>query len=292
MNFLNTLSFVWRHQLNRGGRVLAIGRLMRWQIASRVLPGPIALPFVEDTRLFVSRGMTGATGNWYCGLHEAEEMGFILHVLNSEDLFVDVGANIGSYTIMVAGAIGARVISVEPIPATFSSLERNVLLNGLVGLVVLHSIGLSSKRSEVLFTSDQDTVNHVLADGETGPSVRVPVVTMDEMLAGRVPAAIKIDVEGHELAVLEGARETISNPGVLAVLLEVNGSGARYGYSDEVLLAMMHGHGFAPYSYDPLARRLRDWDSSSDNVIFVRDRQEVDSRLMRAKRYRLVNGSI
>lgn len=47
--------------------------------------------------------MTGATGNWYCGLQEYEDMSFVLHALRPGDLFVDVGANIGSYSILAAG---------------------------------------------------------------------------------------------------------------------------------------------------------------------------------------------
>lgn len=101
---LNTLKFIWSHPLNAYGRWAALGRFARWQAASRLLAGPIALPFVEETRLFASKGMTGATGNWYCGLHEYAEMAFVLHFLRDSDLFVDVGANVGSYTVLVGGA--------------------------------------------------------------------------------------------------------------------------------------------------------------------------------------------
>ena len=292
MQLLRLPSYVWRHRLNAGGRWRAIGRVLRWQVASRLLAGPIALPFVESTRLFVKHGMTGATGNWYCGLHEVEEMGFMLHFLRPDDLFVDIGANVGSYTILAAGGVGARVVSVEPIPATYLNLQANVLLNGLAERVELHCVGLSSERAELRFTADQDTVNHVLTEAEHGQAISVPVIPLDELLAGRVPAAIKIDVEGYELAVLKGAERTLAEPGVAAVVMEINGSGARYGVGDDALLAMMRGYGFMPYGYDPLARRLGDWDPSSGNAIFVRNRVTVDSRVMQSKRYRLVNGTI
>ena len=292
MQLINLLSYVWRHPLNAEGRIHAIGRVLRWQVSSRLLVGPIALPFVEDTKLFASRGMTGATGNWYCGLHEVAEMAFILHLLRPDELFVDVGANVGSYTTMAAGAAKARVIAVEPIPTTFSNLQRNVLLNGLGERVELHCAGLSSERTELRFRADQDTTNHVMADNEPGDALCVPVTTMDELLAGRVPSAIKIDVEGHERSVLSGAQQTLSNPGLLAVVMEINGSGARYGVGDEELLAMMTVHGFTPCAYDPFARQLCDWSPFRDNAIFVRDRAALSSRLTEAKRYRLVNGTI
>jgi len=67
--------------LNANGKLAALWRVLCWQIASRLMQGLIALPFVQGTTLFARRGMTGATGNWYCGLHEVHEMAFVLHLL-------------------------------------------------------------------------------------------------------------------------------------------------------------------------------------------------------------------
>jgi hypothetical protein len=86
--------------------------------------------FANDTRLLVCRGMVGATGNLYVGLQEFEEMAFMLHQLRPDDVFVDVGANVGAYTLL-AGTAGARCVAFEPVPATFRALRDNVRLNGL-----------------------------------------------------------------------------------------------------------------------------------------------------------------
>lgn len=167
----NLLKFVWNHPLNRSSKCVALLRVLRWQIASRLIPGPIALPFVEDAFLFARRGMTGATGNWYCGLHEVQEMAILLHLLLPEDHFLDIGANIGSYTVL-AGVVGnAQVTPIEPIPSTFRHLAANVALNGLSGRVMCHNLGLSSANGALRFTAHLDTVNHVLADGEEGPAI-------------------------------------------------------------------------------------------------------------------------
>ena len=121
-HFIQLFRFAWNHPLNQGERRTAINRVIRWQLASRMMPGPIALPFVIGTQLFATRGMTGATGNWYCGLHEYEDMSFVLNALRPGDLFVDVGANIGSYSILAGGG-GARVIAIEPIPSRSAVLR-------------------------------------------------------------------------------------------------------------------------------------------------------------------------
>jgi len=261
-------------------------------MASRLVPGPIAVPFVEDTSLFLSRGMTGGTGNWYVGLQEVRDMAFVLHLLRRGERFLDVGANVGSYTVLAAGAAKALVTSVEPIPSTFDHLRRNVVLNGLSETVVAWQGGLADAPGTLRFTTSLDAVNHVLRDGEAEDAIDVAVRTLDDLVGGNVPAVIKIDVEGYERPVLRGASRTLSDPRLQAVVMETNGSGARYGVADDELLAIMGRSGFAPFIYDPFERRLVASESHDGNTVFVRDTEAVAHRLRTAPRYRLVNGEI
>ena len=236
--------------------------------------------------------MTGATGNWYCGLHEVHEMAFVLHLLRPGEHFVDVGANVGSYTVLAGGGVKARVTAVEPIPATFAHLQRNVALNGMSDLVRCCQVGLSGKSGMLRFSSGLDTVNHVLAKGEDVPGVDVPVTRLDDLVGQDVPTLMKIDVEGHELAVLHGGASTLGDQRLLAVIMETNGSGVRYGVSDDQLIAVMLEHGFAPFGYDPFGRRLVDVTDASGNTVFVRGKADVEARVKAAPRFRLVNGEI
>ena len=90
--------------------------------------------------------MTGATGNIYTGLHEFQEMSFLLHMLRHDDLFVDVGANIGSYTVLASAVIGAKSISIEPIPNAFRNLMQNIILNDIKVRVTAHNMGSIVKK--------------------------------------------------------------------------------------------------------------------------------------------------
>ncbi len=183
--------------------------------------------------------------------------------------------------------------AVEPIAASFANLRRNVSLNALDHRVECHRVGLSEAPGTLRFTSGLDTVNHVLSEGEDVPFVEVPVMRLDDLIApAPAPLLIKIDVEGHELAVLRGARQTLDNPALLAVIMETNGSGARYGVSDDELRAEMHRHDFLPCGYDPFARALTDACESIGNTVFVRDKEAVEARAKGAPRFGLVNGAI
>lgn len=291
MDFYRLLSSIVNHPLNDGARLAAIARFIRWQLASRIIKRPISLPFVGNTVLLTQSGMTGATQNWYCGLHEPAEMGFVLHAMRPDDLFIDVGANVGSYTILAAGVAQARVISVEPIAATFEHLQANIRLNKL-NAVEAYCYGLSSAPGELPFITTLDTMNRVALTSESVPTTVVPVTTLDLLLAGRIPKIIKIDVEGHELAVLNGGLNTLSAEAVEAVILETNGSSERFGVDDDALFQKMRSFGFESCEYEPYRRSLKPGRSVSGNTVFVRDVERMNSQCVQAPRYKLVNGTI
>lgn len=290
MGIWNSLRFLLRHPLNRGNWHTAMARWLRWQLGSRLLPGAVLLPFVEDVGLLVRPGMTGATGNVYCGLHEFEDMALVLHALRPDDLLVDIGANVGSYS-MLGGAAGATVLAIEPIPSTFSWLARNIGVNGLGERVRALNLGLGCDEALLHFTGGLDTVNHVLAAGESAEGVlEVPVRTLDAVLDGRSPTLIKIDVEGFETQVLAGAERALADPGLLAVIMELNGSGARYGFDENALHRELLGRGFATYRYHPLERALEPLHgakSGSGNTVYLRDAALLAERVRTARKFRL-----
>ncbi len=292
MGIVKTLRFVAEHPLNQGARLAALSRFARLQVAGRLIARPFALPFVNGTSLLVQQGMTGVTGNWYCGLHEPAEMGFILHALRPEDLFLDVGANAGSYTVLASGAVGARSIAIEPLPSTFARLTANVRLNDLEDRVTLRCCGLSAQAGELRFTTEHDTGNRVAIPGETRATTSVPVLTMDEVCGTAVPTIVKIDVEGHELPVLRGARATLGSPALLAVLMETNQSDRLYGEQGGSVMTEMTGHGFTPFGYDPFKRELLPWREGQENTVFVRRPEEVAARCRAAPRFTLINGTL
>ncbi|MBE0566436.1 MAG: FkbM family methyltransferase, partial [Krumholzibacteria bacterium] len=263
----DTLKFIVSHPLNRGRPVQALGRFAWWQMRSRLARGPVVHQWVDGAKFWVRRGETGLTGNIYCGLHDYREMTFILATAGPQDLFVDVGANAGSYTLLACAARGARGVAIEPVPETYARLVANLELNGLGERVLAANVGLADRPGELTFTAGRDCLNHVVADGErvAGPTVRVPVTTLDELLSGVTATLLKIDVEGLETLVVKGGQCTLSDPGLRAVIMELNGSGARYGFTDAALVAQMGRFGFEVLpGYDAEAgrgtgSRMRRW---------------------------------
>lgn len=250
------------------------------------MKGSIAVPFTSKTWLLMERGMTGATGNFYCGLHEFEDMAFILNLLRPTDTFVDIGANIGSYSILASGHVGAFSIAVEPLPATFARLRANARFNNLDDLVSLHNVGIGLSESTLRFTSTLDTVNHVATELDKGLEyIDVPVVRLDDLTRQQNPICIKIDVEGFEKNVIDGGVATMSKNSLRAVLMELNGSGARYGFHDDDIHNTMLTYGFEPFTYDPFKRQLYPLSNRNDtagNTLYLRDLNFVKERLVTA----------
>lgn len=286
MTALGVLRFITSHPLNSHRKLNALVRFAKWQIGSRLVPGAVSVDWIGGAKILVRPGETGLTGNVYAGLHEFHDMSFVLHALRPDDLFVDVGANLGSYTILACAAVGARGFAFEPVPATFARLTEHIHLNNIATRALCRNVGIGREPAVMRFTADLDTLNHVLAPDEVHErAIDVPIVTLDAALEGAAPFLIKIDVEGYELPALEGSRATLSNPALNAIIIELNGSGARYGFDESQILRLLIEYGFSTYRYDPLDRRLTNAAGRTEprgNTLFLRNEALIRERLRTA----------
>jgi FkbM family methyltransferase len=290
-----TLGFIFAHPLAKRHPFKSFFRFLIWQVQSSLSPQKLFIkPFVGQVKFYARKKLTGITGNVYAGLHEFGDMAFLLHFLREGDFFLDVGANVGSYSLLSSGVCKARTIAFEPIPSTFNILASNVTLNKLGNLVTTINSAVGAAKGTLIFISDSDTTNHVLEDGAKAENtVKVPVITIDESLDGHEPSLIKIDVEGYETEALKGMAKTLDTPSLKAIIIELNGSGARYGYDEEAIHQLLKSKGFKPYSYDPFNRKLEVIEERGDmNTIYCRDIEFVDKKLESAPKIKVMGEAI
>ena len=283
--------FLYGHPLVDSNKLSGFRRLLIWQIKSRLWGKDYIHSWIGGSKFYVKNGETGLTGNIYTGLHEFSDMGFLLHVLKNEDLFIDVGANSGSYTVLAGASIGAKTISVEPVPATFIRLVRNIELNKMQERCQALNIGLASTPGFLNVTVDSDTTNHLVIGAGNEKTIQVEVRTLDQIAFGANPVLLKIDVEGWEMPVLAGGQETLNNQSLLAIILELNGSGEKFGFTDSEILKFLNSYDFFEYSYQPLKRKLLRIDGKnlkSGNTIFVRNDDEILRRIELAPRNKIL----
>ena len=280
---LATIGFILSHPLSGRQPVRSISRYLGWQIVSRI-HSPRTVEWVEGTKLVAEAGMTGATGNIYCGLHEFVDMAFLLHLLRPGDLFLDIGANVGSYTVLASGVRRARTIAFEPDPLTCARFKRNMAANGLEALVTLQEAALGSQEGKIAFTAGRDTMNRVAQSGD--PDVTdLPMKVLDRVEGTSAPTFMKLDVEGYEAEVLAGAERLLQSRALLAIATEGDGPGVS---------SVLAANGFRRFVYDPFTRNLNHQleKGKSHNALFVRDEAEVRRRVSSASAVRVLGASL
>ncbi|WP_262322647.1 FkbM family methyltransferase [Acidiferrimicrobium sp. IK] len=158
------------------------------------------------------------------GTWEPEEGRLLRRLLRPGSRFLDVGANIGYFSLLAAKAHpGIRVDAVEPFPPTCELLRMNLWLNGVDAAV--WPVALDHRRTTLSIHAAEHNVGDArVADVTAGDSelvdIVVPAVPGDEIFAGRTFDVIKLDVQGWELEVLTGLRQTIRAAERLCVVAE------------------------------------------------------------------------
>jgi FkbM family methyltransferase len=160
---------------------------------------------------------TAVVGNWFAdeirtGSFEKEETALLLSLMESADVFIDIGANIGWYTCL-AGVRGKRVLAFEPMPSNLRFLLSNLAHNGL-DRVELYPLGLGAEPRLLKMYGAGPVASFFSGWHGTaaGHFTLVPVTSLDIVVGSRFSGAralIKLDVEGFEYEVLRGAASTL-----------------------------------------------------------------------------------
>jgi FkbM family methyltransferase len=268
-------------------------RFARWQTVQRLSGDGILVPFVNELVIEAVHGRAASTGVVYLGLPEPESMSFFAHVLRPGDRFIDIGANVGTYSVLAAGIEGCEVIAAEPIPETFRLLKRNLAHNRLEGRIIAKNVAVSAHAGVVRMTDQHDSTNHVL-DRDTHGGIEIPSVTLDELAVHDRPTFLKLDVEGHEISVISGAGKLLKNPCLRAIAMEF-GCGAHRGIDEKQLYREVLSHGFESVRYDPERRAIEPCDGGPGrhgNTLFVRGLDEISERVRSAPPIRVLGTAL
>lgn len=233
------------HPLVRGRLLQTIGVTYAWQLWRRIIGQPVVVRLPEGSLLYCPAWSRMAGNYVTVGFDEYRESLFVLDFLKPGDVFVDVGANIGFYSI-VAAARGARAVAFEPIERARRAIAASADLNGTSDRIRISSRALSDACGTSFFTAGHDNTNSLTGSAEG--SIEIEVSTLDRELDA-APALIKIDAEGFDLAVLRGGAERVLPTDKPAIVVELACGGLAIR---EWLLA----HDYVLFSYEPEAKAL------------------------------------
>jgi len=149
------------------------------------------------------------------GTFETKQLAYLTENIRGRhcDVFVDIGANMGAYSIFVALQTDCKtIIAFEPDQRSFDRLRANALLNGLSRVIEARAVAVSSSNGTVPFSYGPDSFDAVSKVAEGPEASVVAAVRLDDVIAltGR-RIALKIDIEEHERAALEGMKNLLGN---------------------------------------------------------------------------------
>lgn len=160
------------------------------------------------------------------GIWEPEETQVLLTLLRPGDVFVDIGANIGYYSVLAARAVGrqGRVFAIEPAPRNFRLLQRNLADNRCTqARAFAVALGARHGGHITLHLSTDNAGDHRIAEVRQEPSrhrVNVPLTTLDRLLPTTRVDLIKMDTQGAEARILKGMHTVLANNPRLTLITE------------------------------------------------------------------------
>jgi len=240
--------YVWAHPSNSGKRVRALLRAARYQARARLLRRRAVARLGERSWLWVDPHRTAASMVLYANPPDLPEMLAWRRALRDGGLFIDVGANVGTYTIWAAEQ-GAEVIAVEPAADTFGLLKENIALNGYPVTAVRAAAG--DHCGSARFTAGLDAGNSLAPDGP----VVTDLVTVDSLIGDRRVTGMKVDVEGFEIDVLRGAARALADRRIGLIQIEWNqASTFAVGTDRRPIAELLAGYGYRLFRPDATGR--------------------------------------
>ncbi len=220
-----------------------------------------------DLRDYTQRGM-------FYDAYETQELNFMATVLRPGDIVLDVGANVGIFTLVAAKAVGpsGSVHAFEPVPGNWERMQENVQLNGFTNVTLNRSavrdhpgtvaLGINAEmaRTSGASTSGFFTVSQMV---DAVIEVTAPAETIDDYASDKLAKLpirlVKIDVEGSEPSVLAGMSSVLHAHRIDIVMIEVNLYGlARNGSRILDVVDPLRTAGYELYRYG-VGGLLRPW---------------------------------
>lgn len=215
----------------------------------RIVPDQISLP---EGILFLNQKDPVISGALAIGVFEKHETALFRSVLKPGTVVLDVGANIGYYTLIASHHIGpsGKVFTFEPEPNNYTLLQKNIKKNKVKN-VLAFQLGLSDKKySGALYLSDDNQGNHSLSQKSAGgdTAIEISLITADEVLtdAGISKVdVVKMDIEGAEPMALKGMEAVLFRSSPCVLFCEFYPQAlTRQGFNPVVFLESISRNGF------------------------------------------------
>ena len=248
---IKALIRVYSHPNNQGKIFLTTLRLIWWIINRHFLKLNVIVEMLPGAKLICDPKSSYGSLVFYNSLPEYAEQMFMYQYVQANDKVVDVGAHIGSETVLLGSKLtGGRVYSFEPTPSVKPLLVANIGINNSQDRVVVEDMAVSDPVGSTKFYLSTESEVNSLHNHEGSNAISIKTTTLDSY-AKKFKIdhihLLKIDVEGHELAVISGSKQLLTNHKIDVIVFEVNDQGGSCYQDNLKARELLIGYGYKLY---------------------------------------------
>lgn len=219
------------------------------------------------------------------GLFEPNEFIFLLKYSREDDKFLDIGANIGAFSLILSSINKCKSLCIEALPSTYKFLVENINSNSLGSMIEAKNLGASDKEETLKFTSSLNVSNKVAPKTTKGDIyfTEVECKPLNKIAENYKCNILKVDVEGYETPVINGADTVLSSEDLQVIIIELNGHGEKYfNFNEDEVAEKISSYGFTRVEYDISTNSVKTVEglrSLDGNSLYVKDITHVNERL-------------
>lgn len=274
MLIVNQLTKLLNHPLNRNRKLYTLLKIIWWKVNQLFFKIPAIINMTDNAKLICYPNNSFGSFVVYANFPEYEVMNFINKTVENGDIVVDVGANIGSESVLAASrGKKVKVYAFEPTKSLIPLLNENIFINDFYNRIEIIQKAVSNKNGKVRFVLENESeINHLDISSNNKPknnridhldikkTVQIDSVTLDTFIKEKSLKKIKllkIDVEGAELLVLQGAQKALAAGKINVVLFEINKNIADYGYKANDIFNLLRKNKYLIYEFNQDGKMLK-----------------------------------
>ncbi|GAA6621370.1 FkbM family methyltransferase [Scytonema sp. NUACC26] len=254
-----TIQYIWSHPNCQQQKFQSLFRFIGWQFYKRLFHKFIDIQIIPQVKIRCYPDSYSAGAVLYCGLYDYDEMNFLLRYLRDEDSFLDVGANVGVYTLLAASKIKSGLIySFEALPKNYARLRENIQINQFKQ-VKPHSIAISNSAGSTAFNLAEGDSMPFITSTATNNTITIQTDTLDNLLREECLTSLtlaKIDIEGAEMLAFKGATSLLKQQRPYVWIVEINDTVNHFGYQKQNVVDLLQDYGYGLYSYNAVTNQI------------------------------------
>lgn len=268
---LGDLRTIFKHSYNKQNKFKAISRYFQYLRYKTSNNKQRILDVWDNRKIIWYNDSVQSVWLMFNYIIDWEEFNLIQNTFKCNTVFIDVGANIGYYSIWASKFNpDGKIYSFEPSEINFRHLNENISCNNLFSQIIPIQKAVAATSGHISMTANLDTLNHIVKnepDEENRNIIKVSSISLDDFAEKEKILFIdylKIDVEGFELDVLMGSEKLLIGKKIGIIQMEINNALLHSGYTVDAMLDFLNKYSYILCSYDVKKKELKKIEYSAD----------------------------